>query len=200
MVFSHQKGGVGKSILCLNIALALSNDLKVAIADLDPQGSLTDISDLFPSVTFVPTPQKLRELKSLPYDLICVDTPPYLSDRLHELFTLSDVVIIPTKAGVFDALAIRRTVEMLKRAQTESPHLKAGVVLNMVKLGSTMTEEAEQILSSYGLPILTTQITDRVAFARSPLTGGVFGGGDAKAKQQIFNLCNEIINLIHGKE
>lgn len=200
MVFSHQKGGVGKSILCLNVALALSNDLKVAIADLDPQGSLTDISDIFPSVTFVPTPQKLTELKTLAYDLICVDTPPYLSDRLHELFTLSDVVIIPTKAGVFDALAIRRTVEMVKRAQTESPHLKVGIVLNMVKLGSTMTGEAEQILRSYDLPILTTQITDRVAFARSPLTGGVFGGDDAKAKQQISNLCNEIIHLIHGKK
>jgi chromosome partitioning protein len=200
IAFAHQKGGVGKSTLCLNVALALAHDLKVAIADLDPQGSLTDISDMFTSVTFVPTPQRLTELKAFPYDLICVDTPPYLSDRLHDLFTVSDVVIIPTRAGVFDALAIRRTVEMVKRAQGEKPNLKAGIVLNMIKSGSTLTVEAEQVLSGYDLPILTTQITDRVAFTRSPLTGGVFGGDDAKAKQQIANLCTEIINLTDGKE
>lgn len=199
IAFAHQKGGVGKSTLCLNVALALAHDLKVGIADLDPQGSLTDISDMFTSVTFVPTPQRLPELKALPYDLICVDTPPYLSDRLHDLFTVSDVVIIPTRAGVFDALAIRRTVEMVKRAQGESPNLKAGIVLNMIKAGSTLTGEAEQVLSGYDLPILTTQITDRVAFTRSPLTGGVFGGADTKAKQQIANLCTEIINLTDGK-
>ena len=197
IAFAHQKGGVGKSTLCLNVALALAHDLKVAIADLDPQGSLTDISDSFTSLTFVPTPQRLPELKALPFDLICVDTPPYLSDRLHVLFTVSDVVIIPTKAGVFDALAIRRTVEMVKRAQGESPNLKAGIVLNMIKSGSTLTGEAEQILRGYDLPLLTTQITDRVAFTRSPLTGGIIG--DSKAKQQITNLCIEIINLTDGK-
>jgi len=200
IAFAHQKGGVGKSTLCLNVAFALAHNLKVAIVDLDPQGSLSDVSHLFTDVTFVPTPQRLSELKALPFDLICVDTPPYLSDRLHELFTVSDVVIIPTKAGVFDALAIRRTVEMVKRAQGETPNLKGGIVLNMVKAGSTLTGEAEQILSGYDLPILTTQITDRVAFTRSPLTGGIFGGDDPKAKQQMTNLCTEIINLTDGKK
>lgn len=197
IVFAHQKGGVGKSTLCLNVALALANDLKVAIADLDPQGSLSDISDSFTSLTFIPTPSRLSDLKALAFDLICVDTPPYLSDRLHELFIISDVVIIPTKAGVFDALAIRRTVEMVKRAQGENKSLKSGIVLNMVKAGSTLTGEAEQVLSGYGLPILNTQISDRVAFTRSPLTGGV---SDGKAKQQITNLCTEIINLTDDKE
>lgn len=198
IVFAHQKGGVGKSTLCLNVSLAFAHDLKVAIADLDPQGSLSDISDSFTSLAFISTPKRLADLKALPFDLICVDTPPYLSDRLHELFTVSDVVIIPTKAGVFDALAIRRTVEMVKRAQEQNKSLKGGIVLNMVKAVSTLTGEAEQVLSGYNLPILSTQITDRVAFTRSPLTGGVFG--DTKAKQQINNLCTEIINLTDDKE
>ena len=37
---AHQKGGVGKSTLTFNLALALKNDFKVAIIDLDLQGSL----------------------------------------------------------------------------------------------------------------------------------------------------------------
>lgn len=201
LTFAHQKGGVGKSTLCLNVAIALSEHLTVGLIDLDPQGSLRDVSHLLTSLALIPTPQRLSDLKYLPYELICVDTPPYLSDKFCELFIASNMVIIPTKAGVFDILAIRRTVEIFKQAQKENTNLKGAIVLNMIKTGSNLTVEAEEILNGYGLPILTTQITDRVAFARSPLTGGIFGGDDTKAKNLITNLCTDIIQLNqYGKE
>jgi cellulose biosynthesis protein BcsQ len=104
LTFAHQKGGVGKSTLCLNVAVALSEHLTVGLIDLDPQGSLRDISHLLTSLALIPTPHRLSDLKNLPYELICVDTPPYLSDKLYELFIASNIVIIPTKAGVLPEL------------------------------------------------------------------------------------------------
>jgi chromosome partitioning protein len=41
---SHQKGGVGKTSLTVNLALCYSYDLKVAVIDTDLQGSLQGIA------------------------------------------------------------------------------------------------------------------------------------------------------------
>ena len=199
ITFAHQKGGVGKSTLCLNVALAFANRLSVGIVDIDPQGSIRDITHLLSPIHLIPTPTTLTTLQNLPYDLICIDTPPYLSDRLKEIFLVSDVILIPTKASVFDVLAIRRTVEYVQKAQQERPTLKGAIVLNMIKAGSTLTAEGQKILNEYDLPILSTQISERVSYARSPLTNGIIGSDDSKAKQEITSLCTEIVNLIHGK-
>jgi chromosome partitioning protein len=109
------------------------------------------------------------------------------------------VIIIPTKASVFDVLAIRRTVEYVQKAQQERPTLKGAILLNMIKAGSTLTAEGQKILNEYDLPILSTQISERVSYARSPLTNGIIGSDDSKAKQEITSLCTEIVNLTHGK-
>ena len=42
ILVTHQKGGVGKSTLTFNMALAIKNEAKTAIIDLDLQGSYTD--------------------------------------------------------------------------------------------------------------------------------------------------------------
>jgi chromosome partitioning protein len=46
-----------------------------------------------------------------------VDTPPYLSNRLNELFTYSDYVLVPTNAGFFDVMAIKSTLALIRFSQ-----------------------------------------------------------------------------------
>jgi chromosome partitioning protein len=57
-----------------------------------------------------------------------------LSNKLTELCDLADVIIIPTKAGVLDPLAIKSTIDIIEHSGNEN---KALIVFNMVKPNTT---------------------------------------------------------------
>ena len=63
LAFVNQKGGVGKSTLTFNMANALKNDVKVAIIDLDWQGSI--YKSRSNSDVQVYSPDHLNEIQSL---------------------------------------------------------------------------------------------------------------------------------------
>lgn len=193
ITIAHQKGGVGKTTLVLNLAYYFADDLRVAIVDTDLQGSIADLQMFLTDVDVVDLDSLLSGKLAGAYDLAVVDTPPYLSNRLPELFALSDYVLIPTKAGLLDAMAIKATISLLRQSMEIKPNLRAGIVLNMVQR-SKLADEVRDILEGYDLPILTTTISQRVSYARSPMTSGVFGSDDEKAKTEIMNLAEEITN------
>lgn len=114
---THQKGGVGKSTIAYNLACNIRENAKVCIVDMDFQGSLTNISELSEVPIF--TAEKLSETIKSDYDFIFIDTPPYLNEKIIELCTISNVIIIPTKAGVLDLLAIKSTIDLIKKAKAE---------------------------------------------------------------------------------
>ena len=192
---AHQKGGVGKSTLAMNLAVCFQDQLSVALVDTDLQGSLLQIKEDLPGLAVVGNDQ-LQEIKNLDYDLIIVDTPPYLSNKLPELFSLSDFILIPTKAGFFDVMAIRSTIALVNDAQVKNPNIKAGIVMNMIKPRSGITKEVSGLLVNMATPVLETLIHDRVSIARSSITSGVLQGNDAKAKSEITSLAEEIVNRI----
>lgn len=104
---AHQKGGVGKSTLTLNLGLLFQVKLRTAIIDTDLQGSLIDLKNM--SLTILNNIQ-VENIPLLDFDLILIDTPPYLSDILQQLLKISDFVLVPSKAGFFDAMAIHSTL------------------------------------------------------------------------------------------
>lgn len=192
----HQKGGVGKTTLALNLAYCLAENLKVGIADTDLQGSISEIADFLQGIDLIPL-EKIRNREPLTYDIILIDTPPYLTNQLHDIFLLSDFVLIPTKAGYLDALAVKATIALYKEALKEKPTLKGGVILNMLMHNTNLNEEIKEILEGYDLPLLQTTISHRVSFARSPMTSGVFNSDDSRAKNEIVNLTEEIFTYLY---
>lgn len=189
---AHQKGGVGKTTLSLNLATFFKDYARVGLLDSDPQESINGLGDLLEGIKIIPhdyltTLEKVKDL-----DLLVIDTPPYLTTRLPELFMLSDYVLIPTKVGYLDAMAIRATIALLKEAQSRKKNLKAGVVMNMVKHRTSINDDIKKILRGFDIPILSTVITDRVSYTRSVISSGVMESIDEKAKEEITNLAEEI--------
>ena len=186
---AHQKGGVGKSTLTYNIAVNLKDKAKVCIVDMDVQGSLSDFKNFSPVPVL--SADKLPELKNSDIDFVFIDTPPYLSNKLPELCKLANAIIIPTKAGVFDVLAIRSTIEIVKQSGSEK---KALIVFNMIKPNTSLTEEIKSQLNEHNITVAKTMVSDLVAFSRSALHNGV--EDNKKALSQIEALTNEILILL----
>lgn len=191
ILITHQKGGVGKSTLTYNLAQNISENASVAILDLDLQGSLSSIKDLVTNFDIIPYKGEIKEIQNLNYDFIFIDTPPYLSQQLPELIQLADLIIIPTKAGVLDLLAIKSTIELI---ENESKQEKALVVFNMIKPNTTLTLDILIGLQEYNIPIAKTHISDLVSFTRSVLIGGV--GNDKNAQKQLDELTKEILTKL----
>jgi len=193
---SHQKGGVGKTSLTVNLALCYSYELKVAVLDIDPQGSLNSIAQLLQGIDVLDYNDykgNLSKLTSLEYDLILIDTPPYLTNILNDLFTISDFVLVPSKVSYVDIMAVRATIAMIEDVIKKNPQIKAGLVLDMVKSNTTINEEITELVKGLDIKLLQTTIGDRVSFTRSLIINGVFETEDEKAKDEITSLAREIL-------
>lgn len=192
ILITHQKGGVGKSTLTFNLATNIRDIAKVCIVDFDYQGSLNNIRELSKIPIF--TEEKFNEVLNSDYDFIFIDTPPYLSEKLPKLCDLADVIIIPSKAGFLDILAIRSTIQIVEETGNKN---KAIVVFNMVKPNTSLTNEVTQQLDEHDVRISKTMISDLVAFTRSVLVNGV--EDSINAQKQIDNLTKEILTLAVSK-
>ncbi|KMQ58363.1 conjugal transfer protein TraA [Chryseobacterium angstadtii] len=185
---THQKGGVGKSTLTFNMALALNNEVKVCIIDLDLQGSLWRSRTASDIPVF--SADEMNDVLKSDFDFIFIDTPPYLNEKLPELAKLANVIVIPTKTGIYDLLAIEDTISIIKDSKSEK---KALIVFNMVKPNTTLTGEMHEAMEKHKIPIAKNYISDLVAFTRSAINNEIT---DQKAKFQIENLTREVLERI----
>jgi chromosome partitioning protein len=191
ILVTHQKGGVGKSTLTFNLAQNISKNAKVVVLDFDLQGSLSQLKELVTDFEIIPFKNKIDDIPKLDYDFILIDTPPYLSNHLPKLIAIADLVIIPTKAGILDLLAIKGTLELIEDTNKTADTL---VVFNMIKANTTLTIDILIGLEEYNVKIANTHISDLVAFTRSVLVKGV--KNDKNAQKQLDNLTKEILTKL----
>lgn len=182
-----RKGGVGKSTIAGNLAVALEQMGRSVIAlDCDPQGSLAAWAEMRDPDAETPAlgrivrrleandPVRFRTVfeKTLStVDRAVIDTPPSLDKPALAAALVADLVIVPCGPSPFDLMATRDVLEVIGEAQTQRRDKGPKVALLPSKVTrSGLGDDLPAGLRALGHAVLPA-IRQRTAFARSALDG-----------------------------
>lgn len=191
ILFTHQKGGVGKSTLSYNVANLLTQHAKVGLIDWDYQGTLLQVKELNDQLTFVDVERNVSKIPHDDFDFIIIDTPPYLFEEIHELVKRADLIVIPTQASINDLLAIDKTIQILKDNDAIDRSL---IVFNRIKSNSSLKDRLIGNFNELNVTIANTVINDYDAITNSIVTKGV--EAKHKASNQLQNLTTELMTKL----
>ena len=198
ITISQQKGGSGKTTLAVHLALAFIkyHNLKVAIIDTDPQGSLgkwfmirteKKISNdnlTFKTASLWGAQYESKTLKN-DHDIVIIDTPPKIESDARPSIESADLVLIPMTASHVDFWATGAIVEIAKKANK-----KILIQINRSSQRSKLISKTNDFIQSLNLSATKTIIGNRQIFAAS-----MGEGKTAVEKQKKSNAVEEIKQL-----
>ena len=199
-MFCSSKGGVGKSTLSTHLAVEAerAGAGRIAMADMDPQGSLEDwykarganTPVLANAVTGLT--KTIRGCRDAGFDYLIIDTPPSATAEIADVVAKADLCIIPVRPSPNDLRAVGRTIEIVRAAK--KPFL---FVLNQINSTARITLQASGALSKHG-PVAETAVASRVGFAVSMTDGRTAAELEPNSKSagEIADLWREIAGLL----
>jgi chromosome partitioning protein len=205
ITIAQQKGGAGKTTVAAHLAVALSQKgNRVAIVDIDPQGSLTHwhrireekLGEGYTGLSFNALSgwrvgSEVSRLRKQ-VDFIVIDSPPHTETEARTAIRAADLLIIPVQPSPTDLWATKATLELAKAEK-----IPVKVVLNRVTANSKLALKiAEQ------LPELAkTTLGSRVLFASSLMEGRTATEIDpnSHAAQEVKALVKEILKLVQDE-
>ena len=174
IVFAASKGGVGKTTLCaaLSSYAGTNTKKKVAIIDLDPQGSLTawwnsreaETPELI-EASAGSLAQILEQAKGAGYDYVFIDTPPAHMKTIEMGIQSADYVLVPCQPSPVDIAAIGDTL-----AAIEDLGKPFAFVINRTIPRTRIGEQTILLLANHG-KAAGQPIAQRTAFATAMTDG-----------------------------
>ena len=188
--FIQQKGGVGKTTLCLNLAVAAeARGEKVLVVDLDQQGSAVFWSTT--RGTNKPTvidalPEKIPDiLKAAPElgaTLCMIDAPSRLDPIALAGVRAADLIVCPTVPDLLNLAPLKETVTLIEAADK----LRAAVcVLNNVEEAGAPKKiaHARDVLASFKMAVAPTAVFHHSAVQRRLRQGPRRHRAEARRRQ-----------------
>ena len=198
ITISQQKGGTGKTTLAVHLAMAFIkyHNLKVAIIDTDPQGSLgkwfmirserkvSNENLTFKTASLWGAQYESKTLKN-DHDIVIIDTPPKIESDARPSIEAADLVLIPMAASHVDFWATGAIVEIAKKANK-----KILAQINRSSQRSKLIDKTKNFIKSLDLESTQTIIGNRQIY-----TSSMGEGKTAVEKQRKGNAVDEIKKL-----
>ena len=171
-VVGNFKGGTGKSTVAFNLAIWLASQGKnVAVADLDPQGSLTDVMYVRDEMGYQPMVHVFQDLTSKAaqeWDEIIVDVGTADLPAMEKAMSLADRILIPVAPSQADVWSTQRFMDLVHKNCKESTDVRG--VINRADTHPLVTETdetMEALMMINGLTMLKSYLYQRTAYRRA---------------------------------
>lgn len=199
---AQQKGGAGKTTLCVHLAVAFAHyGLRVGLIDTDPQGSLSDWFRLRQKRKDIDTSEMLHckaagwrvsnEIERLAskVDVLLIDSPPRIETESRTSIRHADLTLVPMQPSPMDLWATKATLEIAASERT-----KTMLVLNRVNNTAKLVSIIREQLNNVAL----FELGNRVLFASTVMDG--LGTSDiapfGPAGQEIQSLAEEVLRRV----
>lgn len=198
---ANRKGGVGKTTLATNLAVALSNKGKTLLVDTDDQKSAYNWNEYrqekLNSISVIDNLGKTLQPLNDEYEFILIDIAGRDSEVFREALLISDKLIVPTQASILDLELLPYIADKVETAHKLNPELKAYIVINRANANPKNNEvsEAKKFIAKYPIfKLLNTVIHDRKQF-RDAIIGGlsVSEMGSSKAHDELNKFLIEVL-------
>ena len=182
LTVGNTKGGVGKTTLALNIAIARAlAGREVWLIDGDRQGtaqtsiSIRADSGQTPGIACAtyfdgPVLRSQVQQQTRKFDDIIIDAGGRDSTSLRAAMILSDVILVPFQPRSYDVWALNDIAVLIDEARSVRDGLRAFAVLNCADPGESSTDNAEAAAAVADVPqfeYLATPIRRRKSFANA---------------------------------
>ena len=207
ITISQQKGGTGKTTLAVHLAMAFIkyHDLKVAIIDTDPQGSLgkwymirndkgySNKNLTFKTASLWGAQYESKILKET-NDVIIIDTPPKIESDARPAIEAADLVLIPLAPSHVDFWATEAIIEIAKKAKR-----KILTQINRANHRSKLIQDTYEYIKSINVLSTNTLLGHRQIFVSSMGEGRTVVEKQRKGKaiEEIKGITNKIISELN---
>ncbi len=170
---AQQKGGAGKTMLTVQLGAALGAEARVALLDIDPQGTLSVWGKLRAAASKASADVTVAavsgwrlgaELERLrkEFDYVLIDTPPVIDSDARRAVRAADLVLIPLNPAPPDLWAAEGTLKLA--AEEKRP---AVLMFNRASAGGRLRKRLEVEMKARGLVLMPVALGNRAGYTQS---------------------------------